>query len=161
MAAFKKILFEENPEGLIEIIVKICDEHTGRVIEVHPREKYIIMETQYVSVDSLEVGKQIELMSVKRKCTGLIKYPVAKVVELNKLCFHESDFEQAAKEAKMSVEFGDITYTLNPAAITRIDGILKQGEKMLSIWWDRTGSAFIGDLRIPEYDLLLSSASID
>lgn len=155
MAVFKKILFEVNPEGLIEIIVKICDEHIGKIMKINPVEMSE-MESMLVSVDTLEVGEQIGIADIKRNCTGLIKYPVAKVVELDKLQYHLSDFEQSALKSSFPISFDEFTYIEDTAFIERAEGIVKDGEKSLFVWWDDTGGAFIGDLRIPEFDLILS-----
>ena len=150
---FKKILFEENPEGLIEMIVKMCGEHIGRIDEVHPLDKGIGMLSFLVSASALEVGKQIALLDFKRNCTELIKYPVSKVIELDKLQFQLSDFEQAGQTASFPITFDEFIYIDESALIERVDGIVKMGEKSLYVWWDSTGGASIGDLRVPEFDL--------
>ena len=152
MKKYTKILFEENPEFLIEIIVERCDKHIGKIIKVKPIEM-VKMESMLVSVDTLEIGKQIGIADIKLNCTGLIKYPVSKVIELDKLQFQLSDFEQAGQTASFPITFDEFIYIDESALIERVDGIVKMGEKSLYVWWDSTGGAFIGDLRVPEFDL--------
>lgn len=77
----KEIVFEDMGQDLISMVVE-HGKGTGTILEVRLKNLEHLYKGGFINPKSLVVGRQLEILNFKERCSNFIKYPIKEIKEV-------------------------------------------------------------------------------